>query len=241
MDRVEAIEILAGRYLITVDEVSKTAKDHTRKVNEALDLAIEALSESEIMRCKDCRHNNNCDIQFAATAGENFGCLAGERNEYVEPTRDYEFFGGEYAKECDAESATTTDEDDCISRQAAIKEIALHDCTNGEVPYFTGKGVQEILKTLPQVTPTEKHEHGRLIDADALTEEMFAVDEEEWTTPEIRTILKNAPNITPPERTGEWIDVSGSWCANEECSLCGEIVHEYNYNYCPNCGAKMKG
>ena len=40
--------------------------------------------------------------------------------------------------------------------------------------------------------------------------------------------------------TGEWIDVSGGWCPNEECSLCGEIVHEYNYNYCPNCGAQMK-
>lgn len=34
--------------------------------------------EGEIVRCKNCRHNNNCNIQFAATAGENFGCLAGE-------------------------------------------------------------------------------------------------------------------------------------------------------------------
>lgn len=41
-------------------------------------------------------------------------------------------------------------------------------------------------------------------------------------------------------KRGEWINVSGSWSPNEKCSVCGEVVHEYNYNFCPNCGARMK-
>lgn len=34
-----------------------------------------------VVRCKDCRHDRNCDIQFSAQAGENFFCGAGERKE----------------------------------------------------------------------------------------------------------------------------------------------------------------
>lgn len=90
MDRREAIEILAGRYLIAVDTDNETAKEHVRMVNEALDLAIEALSE---------------------------------------PTGDYEFFGGEYAKEGDAESATTTD---CISRADTIKVMCAECVYEGD-------------------------------------------------------------------------------------------------------------
>lgn len=53
------------------------------------------------------------------------------------------------------------------------------------------------ISSLPPVTPTEQQEHGRLIDADYLLQETFTVDEEEWTTPEIRAILENAPPVEP--------------------------------------------
>ena len=33
----------------------------------------------EIIRCKDCRHNNWCDMQEAAMEGDNFFCGAAER------------------------------------------------------------------------------------------------------------------------------------------------------------------
>lgn len=42
-----------------------------------------------------------------------------------------------------------------------------------------------------------------------------------------------------PKR-GKWIDVSKSWEVHNACDQCGEIVYRPNYNYCPNCGAKMK-
>lgn len=90
--------------------------------------------------------------------------------------------------------------EDCISRQQAIEEIALHDCTNGEVPYFTGKGVQEILNILPPVTPTE--------------------------------------------RTGEWIEhdpKTKRLAKIYECPFCGDEVIGEETNFCPNCGADMRG
>lgn len=42
--------------------------------------------------------------------------------------------------------------------------------------------------------------------------------------------------------TGEWIDTGDMqeyWAEEYQCSLCGAKDHWHNY--CPNCGAKMKG
>ncbi len=36
-------------------------------------------SQPEIVRCKDCRHNHNCDIQYHAQAGDMFFCAGAER------------------------------------------------------------------------------------------------------------------------------------------------------------------
>ena len=35
--------------------------------------------QSEIIRCGDCKYNNNCDIQFHAQAGDTFYCGAAKR------------------------------------------------------------------------------------------------------------------------------------------------------------------
>ena len=50
---------------------------------EFLDLATEALEQErpEIIRCKNCRHDNNCEIQFDAQAGSEFFCGSAERRE----------------------------------------------------------------------------------------------------------------------------------------------------------------
>lgn len=41
--------------------------------------AVRALEQPEIIRCKDCTHNNNCEIQYSAQAGELFFCGGAER------------------------------------------------------------------------------------------------------------------------------------------------------------------
>lgn len=36
-----------------------------------------------VVRCRDCIHNNDCDIQYSAQAGENFFCGFGETEKDV--------------------------------------------------------------------------------------------------------------------------------------------------------------
>ena len=38
-------------------------------------------AEPEIIRCKDCRYNNNCEIQYSAQSGDEFFCGRAERKE----------------------------------------------------------------------------------------------------------------------------------------------------------------
>lgn len=48
------------------------------------------------------------------------------------------------------------------------------------------------------------------------------------------TEISLLPSAQPERKTGKWID--------DNCSVCGQYVyHGDARNYCPNCGAKMKG
>ena len=44
---------------------------------------IEPADVVQVVRCKDCIHNNDCDIQYSAQAGENFFCGFGETEKDV--------------------------------------------------------------------------------------------------------------------------------------------------------------
>ena len=64
---------------------------------------------------------------------------------------------------------------------------------------------------------------------------------------------KGAPNFATAEVIdavevvrGEWIEYrppTEGYCGMVECPFCGEelIGEPTDFNYCPNCGAKMKG
>lgn len=93
----------------------------------------------------------------------------------------------------------------------------------------------------------------RLIDADALLKfanENFVSD----SVAEAEYLISLVPTIDPESLrpTGEWINLTK--CANEGvyCSVCRKKVYKADYawavkknkvrsNFCPNCGAKMKG
>ena len=40
---------------------------------------------------------------------------------------------------------------------------------------------------------------------------------------------------------GEWIDVSEWYSPYQKCSICEKIIEGYGSNFCPNCGADMRG
>lgn len=45
--------------------------------------ALPSADVVQVVRCKDCIHNNDCDIQYSAQAGENFFCGFGETEKDV--------------------------------------------------------------------------------------------------------------------------------------------------------------
>ena len=82
-----------------IDEYIRKAKA-IEEVNRALDretvllsfvrkVTISALKRLpsadvvQVVRCKDCIHNNDCDIQYSAQAGDNFFCGFGKTEKDV--------------------------------------------------------------------------------------------------------------------------------------------------------------
>ena len=61
--------------------------------------------------------------------------------------------------------------------------------------------------------------------------------------------ILNLPPVTPQQRTGRWIEQTDDYYGDisYRCSACNEVfclsdgtLAEYEYCYCPNCGAKME-
>ena len=84
----------------------------------------------------------------------------------------------------------------------------------------------------------------RYIDADALMNKIGKILSEHLTigvvATEIIDAIKDAPTIEPKQ--GKWIDDDKHNHKYHRCSVCG--IGRFNWgedNFCPNCGAKMKG
>ena len=91
----------------------------------------------------------------------------------------------------------------------------------------------------------------RYIDADLL-KEAFSTDTQHLSTfdPDLYNLIvleiEEAPTADVREvRHGEWIFLKTYYEADEcNCSLCGQLLttaHNKRMNYCPNCGADMRG
>ena len=92
----------------------------------------------------------------------------------------------------------------------------------------------------------------RLIDADALIAKAYIMQEPNGFIHSVvteRQIVKCPTIEAEPVKHGRWVDVG----YKIRCSLCDRgvflgttdpVAHNYekeNFNYCPNCGAKMQG
>ena len=62
---------------------------------------------------------------------------------------------------------------------------------------------------------------------------------------EINEVLNSMPSVQPKRKTGRWIYMKD--CEDWFCSNCKDIFmllegtpKDNDYNYCPNCGAKME-
>ena len=81
-----------------------------------------------------------------------------------------------------------------------------------------------------------------LIDRQAVVD-LFKTYQPRMATSVIKfgNALKELPTVeAEPVRHGHWIDNDIDSEAWNFCSVCGEQAID-NYDYCPNCGAKMDG
>lgn len=98
----------------------------------------------------------------------------------------------------------------------------------------------------------------RLIDANALDFDFVVTDDMNGMLKQVgiemaKSRVDNAPTIDPESLRplGEWVKSEDDYCGLNlwQCSLCHEEwcfevdcdIKDLNYNYCPNCGARMKG
>lgn len=83
----------------------------------------------------------------------------------------------------------------------------------------------------------------RLVDADDLLTAFPIGDEPTVTIACIRATIKHMPTIEE-RKTGKWISLDDSRGKYNDygykCSECGEHS-DYEENFCPNCGADMRG
>lgn len=149
-----------------------------------------------------------------------------------------------------------------------------HDCKEYDTENYCchrwSKVIRNVVEELKEEPPTipcftesaeaykawtgEEMGGGRLIDADALHEELMwawkeATCEEERKT--LRWVIDlvdiDSPTVSADRPQGEWIIHTDDLFPEEstqECSVCHEkqFVHMGNDdNYCPNCGADMRG
>ena len=78
----------------------------------------------------------------------------------------------------------------------------------------------------------------------------YAVKVEKASLKHHRDILENLPSVQPERKKGKWIHKPDIYLDEQtwECSECGEpwifiegTPSENNANFCPNCGADMRG
>lgn len=80
----------------------------------------------------------------------------------------------------------------------------------------------------------------RLIDADALEPDADYDDGEYLAYSKAQ--INNAPTIYNPERKkGKWERIPYSFVCGYRCSCCGQKTIDDKWNFCPNCGADMRG
>ncbi len=114
--------------------------------------------------------------------------------------------------------------DDLISRQAALRTDCFGDGHEGLRAfhvYEDYKKMRDYIEALPSVQPEQTCEY--------------------WDG-ESKFCALCRPSAQPQRKTGKWIVHKSGWV----CSECNEFVVSAimgypRYNFCPMCGAKMKG
>lgn len=260
MDRSEAIRVIE-ELLVDRDNDSRYPCVSSPRHYEALDLAIEALGQTEIVRCKDCKHYNPPHIKYND----------GTRKDYPDGLVAVDI-GMNVGGKC--ENSTTTMRTYCTAHdrenpddfeELVIFRQPMEYCSFGEKAekhqlsgetstIFEKESVegdaesatttdcisrQQTIEAIEEVDWYHVNSKGELVHGSTS-------DEESWyKADDIYKAIESLPPVTPTERTGEWIvyPLIGEGRVELECSECGNTVIgaiSYKPKFCENCGAIME-
>ena len=136
----------------------------------------------------------------------------------------------------------------CLTRETSgtDEECISHNCENCGLNYEQGNmGEQkEALKMAIKSLEAEPCEDciSREEAKNLFWNGTEGYDYRGFTRMEIGEMLDDLPSVTPTRPKGEWIWKEGirhiDFC---QCSLCGRGQWEMEFDYCPYCGADMRG
>ena len=186
VSREQAEEMVNKIYNETLAKVSKECKECGLRLKNIADSA----DYVKVVRCKDCRHNNECNSLIALANG-------------------YEY-------------------------------IQVSYCSHGE---RADKGGDAKVNETKSPYMQQSRPHGRLIDADALANEICKVKRTDNWLGAILVAINNAPTVEVGRPHGEWqvVGYDKDYIPIKyTCSVCGHKFL-YDFNFCPDCGADMRG
>lgn len=112
-----------------------------------------------------------------------------------------------------------------------LRGCVYHDGRNGEVTLPTDKVLEianYIQATRTSITDISLMDKIERKDIEHLVRACVMVTE----------MIQDAPSVVPSGETGKWkITINEDY----RCDNCGLITSSYKANYCPNCGAYMRG
>lgn len=80
--KADAVEALDGKIIVTGQKNADTVLQYMKDISNKIK-SLKPADVVQVVRCKGCIHNNDCDIQYSAQAGENFFCGFGENEKDV--------------------------------------------------------------------------------------------------------------------------------------------------------------
>jgi hypothetical protein len=140
--------------------------------------------------------------------------------------------------------------EDAVSRRKLLNDLGELITAWEKYPIMAEqiKGVETAIKyveMIPSVTPKSDQcedavSRKSILDKISEKDNWEKYDRYNLGLSDARRIVQDEPSVTPKRKTGKWKPISDGYLDIYECDQCSE-TEDYERNYCPNCGADMRG